>query len=46
VDFASGRPAAIADGWADMRRVARTLLRAGTEVLKVCTTGGVLSPAA
>jgi imidazolonepropionase-like amidohydrolase len=27
-----------------MRRTARTLLRAGAEVLKVCTTGGVLSP--
>ncbi|WP_236788405.1 amidohydrolase family protein [Amycolatopsis sp. GM8] len=39
-----GRPAAIADGPDEMRRVARTLLRAGAEVLKVCTTGGVLSP--
>jgi imidazolonepropionase-like amidohydrolase len=27
-----------------MRRVARELLRAGADVLKVCTTGGVLSP--
>ncbi|GAB3007208.1 amidohydrolase family protein [Amycolatopsis acidiphila] len=39
-----GRPDAIADGPDDMRRVARTLLRAGAQVLKVCTTGGVLSP--
>ena len=39
-----GRPASIADGPAEMRRVARELLRAGADVLKVCTTGGVLSP--
>ncbi|GAA3530917.1 amidohydrolase family protein [Amycolatopsis ultiminotia] len=39
-----GRPDATADGPDEMRRVARTLLRAGADVLKVCTTGGVLSP--
>jgi imidazolonepropionase-like amidohydrolase len=39
-----GRPASIADGPDEMRRVARELLRAGADVLKVCTTGGVLSP--
>ncbi|MDT8914168.1 amidohydrolase family protein [Amycolatopsis sp. PS_44_ISF1] len=39
-----GRPEALADGPDEMRRVARTLLRAGADVLKVCTTGGVLSP--
>jgi imidazolonepropionase-like amidohydrolase len=39
-----GRPATIADGPDEMRRVARELLRAGAGVLKVCTTGGVLSP--
>jgi len=39
-----GRPPAMADGPDEMRRTARTLLRAGAEVLKVCTTGGVLSP--
>jgi imidazolonepropionase-like amidohydrolase len=39
-----GRPATIADGPDEMRRVARELLRAGADVLKVCTTGGVLSP--
>jgi imidazolonepropionase-like amidohydrolase len=39
-----GRPEATADGPDEMRRVARTVLRAGADVLKVCTTGGVLSP--
>ncbi|HEX4702318.1 MAG TPA: amidohydrolase family protein [Pseudonocardiaceae bacterium] len=39
-----GRPSAIADGPDEMRKVARELLRAGADVLKVCTTGGVLSP--
>lgn len=39
-----GRPAALADGPDEMRRTARTLIRAGAEALKVCTTGGVLSP--
>jgi len=37
-------PPALADGPDEMRRTARTLLRAGAEVLKVCATGGVLSP--
>ncbi|HTI20492.1 MAG TPA: amidohydrolase family protein [Kutzneria sp.] len=39
-----GRPASTVDGPDEMRKVARTLLRAGADVLKVCTTGGVLSP--
>ncbi|HEY1571071.1 MAG TPA: amidohydrolase family protein [Pseudonocardiaceae bacterium] len=39
-----GRPAGIADGPDEMRRITRQLLRAGADVLKVCTTGGVLSP--
>ncbi|HVV21518.1 MAG TPA: amidohydrolase family protein [Pseudonocardiaceae bacterium] len=39
-----GRPATVVDGPDEMRRVARQLLRAGAEVLKVCTTGGVMSP--
>ncbi|HET6499213.1 MAG TPA: amidohydrolase family protein [Amycolatopsis sp.] len=39
-----GRPETVVDGPDEMRRVARSLLRAGAEVLKVCTTGGVLSP--
>lgn len=38
-----GRPASVVDGPDEMRRVARELLRAGAEVLKVCTTGGVMS---
>ena len=39
-----GRPAAIADGPDEIRKIARELLRAGADQLKVCTTGGVLSP--
>jgi imidazolonepropionase-like amidohydrolase len=39
-----GRPAAVVDGPDEMRRIARTLIRSGADVLKVCTTGGVLSP--
>ena len=39
-----GRPRSLVDGPDEMRKVARTLLRAGADVLKVCTTGGVLSP--
>jgi imidazolonepropionase-like amidohydrolase len=39
-----GRPASLVDGPDEMRRTARTLMRAGAEVLKVHTTGGVLSP--
>jgi imidazolonepropionase-like amidohydrolase len=39
-----GRPDSRVDGPDEMRKVARTLLRAGADVLKVCTTGGVLSP--
>lgn len=39
-----GRPATVVDGPDEMRRTARDLLRAGADVLKVCTTGGVLSP--
>jgi imidazolonepropionase-like amidohydrolase len=39
-----GRPSAVVDGPEEMRRIARTLIRAGADVLKVCTTGGVLSP--
>lgn len=39
-----GRPPSLADGPDEMRRTARTLIRAGAEVLKVHTTGGVLSP--
>ena len=39
-----GRPAAIADGVDELRKVVRSLVRAGADVIKICTTGGVLSP--
>jgi imidazolonepropionase-like amidohydrolase len=39
-----GRPAALADGVDELRKVVRSLLRAGADVIKICTTGGVLSP--
>jgi imidazolonepropionase-like amidohydrolase len=39
-----GRPEAVADGPDELRKLARQLLRAGADQLKVCTTGGVLSP--
>jgi len=39
-----GRPATIVDGPDEMRRVVRELIRAGADVLKVATSGGVLSP--
>ena len=38
-----GSPPAVVDGPEEMRRVARQLLRAGADVLKVATSGGVLS---
>lgn len=40
-----GRPASIADGIDEVRKISRQMLRAGADVLKVCATGGVLSPA-
>jgi imidazolonepropionase-like amidohydrolase len=39
-----GRPNGIADGPDEMRKKARELIRAGADVLKVATSGGVLSP--
>ncbi|MDA0636088.1 amidohydrolase family protein [Nonomuraea sp. MCN248] len=39
-----GVPSGIADGPDEMRRTVRTMLRAGADVIKVATTGGVLSP--
>lgn len=39
-----GRPAAIVDGPDQMRRTVRELIRDGATVLKVATSGGVLSP--
>lgn len=39
-----GRPGGIVDGPDAMRRKVRELIRAGADVLKVATSGGVLSP--
>jgi imidazolonepropionase-like amidohydrolase len=39
-----GRPSGIVDGPDEMRRKVRELLRAGADVIKVFTSGGVLSP--
>lgn len=39
-----GRPPARVDGPHEMRRAVRALLRAGADWIKLCTTGGVLSP--
>ena len=39
-----GRPSGVADGADELRRVVRLMLRAGADVIKICTTGGVLSP--
>ncbi len=39
-----GRPDGIVDGVDEMRRKVREVARAGADVIKVCTTGGVLSP--
>ncbi|PZG37119.1 amidohydrolase family protein [Spongiactinospora gelatinilytica] len=38
-----GRPDGIADGPDAIRHKAREIIRAGADVIKVCTTGGVLS---
>ncbi|WP_116043643.1 metal-dependent hydrolase family protein [Amycolatopsis palatopharyngis] len=40
-----GRPSGVADGVEEARRVARQILRAGADQIKICSTGGVLSPA-
>lgn len=40
-----GRPSGVADGVEEVRRVARQILRAGADQIKICSTGGVLSPA-
>ncbi|MCP4362750.1 MAG: amidohydrolase family protein [Chloroflexi bacterium] len=39
-----GRPSGICDGVEDVRKKVRQILRAGAEIIKVCATGGVLSP--
>jgi imidazolonepropionase-like amidohydrolase len=38
-----GRPPSLVDGPEEMRRRVRELIRAGADVIKVCTSGGVLS---
>jgi imidazolonepropionase-like amidohydrolase len=39
-----GRPSGIVDGPEQMRRKVREMIRAGADVIKVATSGGVLSP--
>lgn len=39
-----GRPSTVVDGVDEMRRKVRELVRAGADVIKVATTGGVISP--
>ena len=39
-----GKPHNIVDGPEEMRSKVRELIRAGADVIKVCTSGGVLSP--
>jgi imidazolonepropionase-like amidohydrolase len=39
-----GRPPYLVDGPGDMRRVVRRVLRAGADWIKLCSTGGVVSP--
>ncbi len=39
-----GRPSSLVDGPLEMRRKVRELVRAGAEVIKVATSGGVMSP--
>jgi imidazolonepropionase-like amidohydrolase len=39
-----GCPRAIADGPTEVRKAVRELIRSGAEVIKVATTGGVMSP--
>src|SRR5206468_1155699 len=39
-----GRPPYLVDGADEMRKVVRRILRAGADWIKLCTTGGILSP--
>jgi imidazolonepropionase-like amidohydrolase len=39
-----GKPHNVVDGPDEMRKKVRELVRAGADVIKVCTSGGVLSP--
>jgi imidazolonepropionase-like amidohydrolase len=40
----SDLPAAVADSPDEMRKVVRTIIRAGADWIKLCSTGGVMSP--
>ncbi|MFT6392495.1 MAG: imidazolonepropionase-like amidohydrolase [Ilumatobacter sp.] len=44
MDEHPGRPHNIVDGPQEMRVKVRELIRAGADVIKVCTSGGVISP--
>ena len=44
IAFHPGLPRTIVDGPDEMRRMVRTLVRLGADVIKVATSGGVLSP--
>lgn len=39
-----GRPCGVADGVAEVRKRVREMVRAGADVIKIATSGGVLSP--
>jgi len=39
-----GRPPYLADGVEEVRRAVRLIVRAGADWIKICTTGGLLSP--
>ncbi|MGH2813197.1 MAG: amidohydrolase family protein, partial [Actinomycetota bacterium] len=39
-----GRPSGLCDGPQEIVRKVREVIRAGADVIKICTTGGVLSP--
>ena len=39
-----GMPDCVCDGVGEVRKKVREMLRAGAEVIKICSTGGVLSP--
>jgi imidazolonepropionase-like amidohydrolase len=39
-----GRPPTLVDGVDEMRRVVRQLLRSGVDWIKLCATGGIVSP--
>ncbi len=44
LDCHPGRPSNIVDGPEEMRKKVREVIRSGADVIKVCTSGGVLSP--